>query len=100
MIAFLVLLIMGGALGLILAFASDYFYVKEDPRLETVTKMLPGFNCGACGCPGCSGMAEKLLSNEINLTACKPGKEEDFLKIQDYLKNTKGPEGQVVNVKL
>lgn len=90
----------GGLLGLGLAIATKVFYVEVDARITTVNDMLPGYNCGACGCPGCMGMAEKLVENEINLKACKPAKEADLLEIQKYLKETPGPEGDVVEVKM
>ena len=50
----------GAIIGLVLAFASNVFYV-EDPRFDLLVENLPGFNCGACGYAGCSGMAESLL---------------------------------------
>ncbi len=37
-----------------------YFKVEADVRVEKVTSLLPGYNCGGCGFPGCSGMAEAL----------------------------------------
>lgn len=90
----------GGALGLGLAIATKVFHVEVDERIVTVNDMLPGYNCGACGCPGCMGMSEKLVENEINLKACKPAKEDQLLAIQKYLKETPGPDGEVVEVKL
>jgi len=98
--AFLILAGIGAILGIIIAFAADFLYVAVDERLTKVTEMLPGYNCGACGCPGCAGMAEKVLANEINLKACKPGKEEELAKIQVYLSETPGPDGEVINVKM
>lgn len=38
------------------------FSIEEDPRIEEVTAMLPGINCGACGYPGCHGFAEALVA--------------------------------------
>ena len=45
----------------ILYVCSKKFAVKEDPRLPLVTAALPGANCGGCGYPGCSGMADALV---------------------------------------
>ena len=98
MTALITLAIMGAILGLILAFAADIFYVKVDERAVKVEEMLPGFNCGACGQPGCSGMAQKLLDNEINLKACKPAKQEDLEGIKEYLAS--GKDGDAVDVKM
>ena len=29
------------------------FHVEEDPRIDNIESLLPGANCGACGCRGC-----------------------------------------------
>jgi Na+-translocating ferredoxin:NAD+ oxidoreductase RNF subunit RnfB len=46
LIAFGVVLGIAALLGLVLALADKFLKVEEDPRLEQVTKMLPGANCG------------------------------------------------------
>lgn len=45
----------------ILYVCSKKFAVYEDPRIADVTAALPGANCGGCGFPGCSGMADALV---------------------------------------
>lgn len=100
MVAFLVLGVIGAVLGLILAIASDVFHVEVDNRIVTVNEMLPGYNCGACGEPGCSGMAEKLVEGTINLKACKPAKQDVLEAIKEYLETTPGPDGETVKVKM
>ena len=54
-----------GAIALIAAVilyvCSKKFAVKEDPRIAQVSALLPGANCGGCGFPGCSGMADALV---------------------------------------
>ena len=47
--------------------------------------MLPGYNCGGCGNPGCSGMAEKLVSGEADVSLCKPSKADVKEAIKKYL---------------
>lgn len=66
----------GGVLGLILAFASYKLSVKVDPRIEEISNILPGANCGSCGYPGCAGYAEAIVNDNAPLDACIPGKEE------------------------
>ena len=84
-------------LGLLLAIASKYLAVKEDPRVGEVTKMLPGANCGGCGFPGCSGMADSIVNGgNKNLSACRPCKPENKEKIKEYLANTPGPDGSTI----
>ena len=64
-----------------------------------VTSLLPGYNCGGCGFPGCSGMAEALVSKDMDHIACKPCKADKRQEIIDYLKNTPGPDGSTIEVK-
>lgn len=88
--AVLILAGLGLILGIGVAIASKILYVKEDKRVETVTKMLPGYNCGACGYPGCSGMAEALVSQEEKTPdKCKPSKKEVKEQIVKYLEEHK-----------
>jgi len=88
-------------LGLILALADKFLKVEEDPRIEAVSGMLAGANCGGCGFPGCSGFANAVVTKEVtSLGACKPTKADNKQKIVDYLKETPGPDGSTVDVKL
>lgn len=85
--AFLFLLGLGLVFGLLLTLASKVFYVQEDPRIKDVEKMLPNYNCGACGKAGCHDMAEALVSGEIKkVSQCKAGKKDkNFDPIIAYL---------------
>lgn len=68
--------IMGGVLGLILAFASKIFEVKADERIEKITECLPGANCGGCGFTGCAALAEAIVSGKAPLNACSVASSE------------------------
>ena len=84
-------------LGILLAVASKFLAVKEDPRVAEVTKMLPGANCGGCGYAGCAGMADSIVnSGNKNLSSCRPCKPEMKEKIKEYLANTPGPDGSTI----
>lgn len=83
--SFALMLVLGAVLGGVLAFASTKFYVKEDNRKEELTALLPGYNCGACGNPGCAAMAVKLLEGSCQVEQCKPSKPEQREKIKEYL---------------
>ena len=97
LIAAAIALLISALLGLLLAVADKYLAVKEDPRVGEVTKMLPGANCGGCGFPGCSGMADSIVnSGNKNLSACRPCKPEAKEKIKEYLANTPGPDGSTI----
>ena len=49
----------------VITFVHRKFKVWEDPRIDEVSDLLPGSNCGACGEPGCHGFAEKLVGGEV-----------------------------------
>ena len=48
---------LGGMFGAILAVAGRKLAVHTDPRIEEITNLLPGANCGSCGYPGCGGLS-------------------------------------------
>ena len=56
--------------GSVLALAYRFLHVEEDPRIDEVEDLLPGSNCGACGEPGCRGLAEKLAQGEAKPSKC------------------------------
>lgn len=97
--ALVVMSILGGMLGLILSISSKVFHVEVDTREEEVASRLPGYNCGACGFPGCSGLAHALVNKEVEKFPCKIIAEDKKASIIDYLKNTPGPNGETVEIK-
>jgi len=86
--AFLSVTILGGLLGVGLAFAAKLLAVKKDERVELVESVLPGLNCGACGYPGCSGYAAGIVKEEAPLTLCSPGGAEVAKKIAEIMGQT------------
>ena len=56
-ISILVVGIIGLLIGILLSIASIKFEVKVDENEEKIRAILPGNNCGACGYPGCDGLA-------------------------------------------
>ena len=97
--AILMMTVVSALMGLILGIAGKVFYVQVDERTETVTGMLPGYNCGGCGYPGCSGLAAALVDKELAVISCKPCKADQKAKIVEYLANTPGPDGTTITVK-
>lgn len=77
--------ILGGVLGLILAYASRKFFVAVDPRVEAVQAALPGANCGACGCPGCAGYADAIVNKGAALNLCAPGGAKTVAQIAEIM---------------
>ncbi len=97
--ALIIMLILGGVLGAILAISANVFHVEVDKREEEVSAKLPGYNCGACGYPGCSGLAHALVEGEVTNFPCKITAADKKAEIIDYLKNTPGPNGETVEIK-
>lgn len=91
---------LGLLLGLAIGYFSKIFHVDEDVRILEVTNRLPGFNCGACGFPGCSGLANSIVTEGASPKLCKPGTMENFEAIKAYLEETPGPDGTTIKVKL
>lgn len=65
--------VMGAVAGVMLSIAARRFHVEVDPRVEAVSSVLPGANCGACGMPSCFAMAEAMVAGEKEPTACTAG---------------------------
>ncbi len=82
-----------GAIALIAAVilyvCSKKFAVKEDPRIAQVSAILPGANCGGCGFPGCSGMADALVkgadAGSLDGLMCPVGGAEVMGQVADLL---------------
>ena len=67
-----------GAVGaIILYLVSVKFYVDEDPRIASVTEVLPGANCGGCGFPGCNAFAVACVNaKSLDDLTCPAGGSE------------------------
>ena len=68
-----VLAVIGLLTGLLLVKAGEKFEVETDPREAAVRECLPGNNCGACGFPGCDGLAAAIVSGEAKTNGCPVG---------------------------
>ena len=80
--------ILGGVglvFAILIALANRKLKVFEDPRIDVVTGMLPGANCGACGMPGCRAFAEKLVKGESKPAGCNVANEDVRSSIAGYL---------------
>ncbi|HCF37996.1 MAG TPA: Fe-S protein [Thermosipho africanus] len=81
---------LGLGFGLFLAFSNEKFKVEVDPRIEEITKVLPGINCGACGYPGCEGYASAIVKKGDAIDKCLPGKKMGVIeRIKEILKQNK-----------
>ena len=65
--------ILGGVgltFGTLIALANRKLRVWEDPRIDSVTDVLPGANCGACGYAGCRAFAEAAVEGTVAPAGC------------------------------
>ena len=69
----LIVAIIGLICGLVLSIASKVFYVEVDERVTQLREVLPGANCGACGCAGCDEYAAKMAAGEAEPNLCPVG---------------------------
>lgn len=99
---FMVLGVLGALMGVTLSLANKYLTVVEDPRINEIEKLLPNYNCGACGTPGCHAFAEGIVNGEVlNLSRCKPGKvDKHYNPILEYIKDHPNPDGSKIGVKI
>ena len=80
--------ILGGVglvFAILIALANRKLKVWEDPRIDVVSGMLPGANCGACGMPGCRAFAEKLVKGEFKPAGCNVATADARSDIASYL---------------
>lgn len=82
----------GSLLAAVLALANKKLFVLEDPRIDDVEGMLPGANCGACGCAGCRAFAEKAVKREIAPGKCTVNTPQGIVAIASYLGVAAGSE--------
>jgi len=84
--AVLTLALLGVIFGIILSIARIRLKVDKDPRIELVLDALPGANCGACGFPGCSGYARKIVLDGADINLCQLGGKEVLEKIAGIMR--------------
>lgn len=83
--ALLVLGVMGGIFGLVLAIASKVFAVETDDRLEPIISALPGANCGGCGYTGCAAYAQAIIDGKAEIGLCAAGGNESARHIAEIM---------------
>ena len=82
----IVLGIIGLAAAVILDFVAQKFKVEEDTRIDVVTELLPGANCGGCGYPGCRGFAEACVkADSLENMLCPVGGLPVMCKVSEVL---------------
>ncbi len=71
--------------GIILSVAKLKLKVEKDPLIEKIIEVLPGANCGACGLPGCSAYATRMVEEKYDINLCPVGGQDTVSRIADIL---------------
>ena len=69
----------------ILVAASIFMYVPVDERVEKITGVLAGANCGACGCAGCADYAKSIVEGGNAINKCTPGGAKTVAAIAEIM---------------
>lgn len=85
LIATLILALLGLILGILIGFTAKKFAVQIDPRVEKITSLLPGANCGGCGFAGCADCAGAIAAEEAKPSACVAISEENLREINELM---------------
>ena len=72
-LAIIIVTVIGLIGAVILVAASIFMYVPVDERVEKITGVLAGANCGACGCAGCADYAKTIVEDGNAINKCTPG---------------------------
>jgi len=76
---------LGAIFGILLSVAARVFAVEVDERVEQISEVLPGANCGACGYAGCNNFAEAVCSGNADVGGCIPGGKDTVSEICQIL---------------
>ena len=71
--------------GILLTVTSKVFFVPSDPKRDAVREALPGANCGACGFPGCDGLADAIAKGIAAPNACPVGGDATATAIAEIM---------------
>jgi Na+-translocating ferredoxin:NAD+ oxidoreductase RNF subunit RnfB len=80
----------------LLVVAHRKLHVDEDPRVDAAHQLLPQTNCGACGFPGCLGLAQAMVEGSALPGKCTVITEDDREFIAEFLGVDVGREEKVV----
>ena len=82
--------VLGIVFGYMLAWFAQKFAVHANPLVKKIEEILPGANCGACGYPGCSGLADKIANENAPVNACPVGGVKVWTEIAKLTGKTTG----------
>jgi electron transport complex protein RnfB len=89
--------LLGAVFGLLLSIAIIKLRVVRDPRIDKVLEVLPGGDCGACGLPGCSAYATRIVEGKYRIDLCMVGGNETASRIARIMGN-ESPTAMIENI--
>ena len=72
----------------LVAFVFSIILVNIDKNVDNIKEIkdkLPGYNCGACGCGTCEGLATMINENPEMYKKCRILKGEKLEELKKYL---------------
>lgn len=72
---------------LIVGLAGRYSGKVLDKSVKDLEKMLPGKNCGKCGCETCSEYALAVFTYRMEADRCSQGAEDLAQRMDSYMKD-------------
>ncbi|MCQ2379925.1 MAG: RnfABCDGE type electron transport complex subunit B [Victivallaceae bacterium] len=77
--------LLGILLGVAIGFFVRRFSVKTDSRIDLVTELLPGANCGGCGYAGCADFARAVVEGRELPSKCSASSQDQVNAIANAL---------------
>lgn len=84
LLAIATLLLLAGAFGALLGYASVRLRRDDDSLVEQIDATLPQTQCGQCGYPGCRPYAEAIAEGDA-INKCPPGGEATIQSLANLL---------------
>jgi len=81
----MIVALIGIVSGVMLTLAAKFMAVPEDGVFSGVRELLPGVNCGACGCSGCDVYARRIVETNAPLNLCTPGGNQTACALGEFL---------------
>jgi len=85
MISVIILTATGLSLALAIGLVVHFFGVKPDPKLEAISPLMPGANCGGCSFAGCNAYAAAMAAGQAKPGLCPSMNNETLDKISEIL---------------
>ena len=59
--------------------------MTENEKIEKITSLLGGYNCGGCGFDSCEECAKNIVKGELSADACVPIDSDNLETIKKLL---------------